>query len=82
MLFGESQGRVVVSCALKDAAKLTAIARRWRVRCATIGTVGGGGSLRIQGCSGGRIHAWIDVQAHELAAQWVTAIERRMEQSG
>ncbi len=39
-LFGESQGRIVVSCAADDATVVARIAKRYGVPCAQIGSVG------------------------------------------
>lgn len=77
LLFGEAQGRVVVSC---DAAKTDELVRSLEIHgvpAKRIGTVGGrNGAIRIE-TSGGAIHA----PAFGLQQIYENAIPRRMEGS-
>ena len=75
LLFGESQGRVVVSCAPDQAAAVARVAREHGVPCADIGTVG---------AAGGRFHiragtSRLDCGVGELAAAFFGAIPALMD---
>lgn len=75
LLFGESQGRVVVSCAPEQVAAVEARARDLGVPVRRIGTVGEpGGRVRIR-CPGGTI----DAPAAELSAIYENALPRRLD---
>jgi len=77
LLFGEAQGRIVVSCAPADVARVLETARRHGVPAAQIGTVGpAGGAFVVEG-AGRRIEA----RAADLAEAYHNAISRIMEQA-
>jgi len=69
VLFGESQSRVIISAAKKDAKAVCDIARKHGVPCETVGSVGGG-SLRVS-VSG---KPMIDESMEKLKAVWENAI--------
>jgi len=73
-LFGESTGRVLVSCAAGNAAAVEALARSAGIPFAVLGAVGGG-SVRIE--QGGRVR--IDAPLDTLKALWSTAFQRSVE---
>ena len=72
LLFGEAQGRVIISVAALDAVKVLARARILGVAAARIGTVGGG-ALQIT-TSG----ATLSCDLRELHDSWWNAIARAM----
>ena len=75
LLFGESQGRVVVSCHPERVAGVVELARSHDVPCAQIGSVGGAeGSFRIRAGTSG-----VDVPVRDLAAAFFGAIPARMD---
>ena len=75
LLFGESQGRVVVSCPPERVAGVVELARSHDVPCAQIGSVGGAeGSFRIRAGTSG-----VDVPVRDLAAAFFGAIPARMD---
>ncbi len=75
LLFGESQGRVVVSCAEGKIDRVRATAERHGVPCTEVGGVGAhGGRFRIRvGTSG------VDVPVRDLADAFFGAIPARMD---
>ena len=77
LLFGEAQGRVVVSCAEGDVEALLAVAADHGVPAQRIGTVGAPFGTFVVRTRGGTI----DAPASELAALYENAIPRRMEGS-
>ena len=75
LLFGEAQGRVVVSCEPAKTDELLATMEQGGVAARRIGRVGAvGGRIRIRTRSG-----TVDAAAAELAAVFHAAIPRRME---
>jgi phosphoribosylformylglycinamidine synthase len=75
LLFGETQGRVVVSCAPERAAAVARVAREHGVPCAEIGAVGGPrGRFRIAARA-----ASIDCGVQELADAFFGAIPALMD---
>ena len=72
LLFGETQSRIVISCAEADAAKIFAIAGQRGVPCARLGTVGGD-SLRVTTADGEL--SW---RTTDLFDVWWNAIGRIM----
>jgi phosphoribosylformylglycinamidine synthase len=75
LLFGETQGRVVVSCAPERAAAVARVARAHGVPCAEIGTVGApDGRFRIAART-----ARIDCGVRELADTFFGAIPALMD---
>jgi phosphoribosylformylglycinamidine synthase len=64
-LFGESAGRIVVSCEPHRVEALERLASRWRVPASTIGRVGG---ARLS------LGPWIDVSVDELSHAWRTGL--------
>jgi phosphoribosylformylglycinamidine synthase subunit PurL len=77
LLFGEAQGRVVVSCAGGDVDGILEVARENGVPAKRIGTVGAPFGTFTVRTAGGTIEA----QASELVAIYENAIPRRMEGS-
>ncbi len=78
LLFGETQARVVVSCAAAALEAVLAAARRHGVPATRIGRVGEpGGHVRVRT----RTCPPIDASAAELREIWATSIPRVMEQS-
>ncbi len=74
-LFGESQSRVVLSCAAAAVDDILELASRHGLRAAAIGTVGEpGGTFRLS--AGSRT---IEVDATHLAEVYESALPRRME---
>ena len=72
--FGESQSRVVVSCATRRLDELEALARAHAVACARVGRVAGtGGDYEVQG-GGHRVRIGVD----ELSRIYESALPRRM----
>jgi len=61
LLFGESAGRIVVTCEPSDRDRLEALARRWHVPCAVLGRVGGARLV---------IESWINQEVSELSRTW------------
>jgi hypothetical protein len=61
LLFGESAGRIVVSCARRHLAPLLELTARRKVPAAAIGSVGG---TRL------RLGGWVDAPVEELSAAW------------
>ncbi|HEY8468892.1 MAG TPA: phosphoribosylformylglycinamidine synthase subunit PurL [Longimicrobiales bacterium] len=77
LLFGEAQGRVVVSCAPADVPRVIEVAERHGVPAARIGTVGDVyGSFVVRGPD-----TRIEAPAAELADVYHNAIPRIMEQA-
>ncbi|HEY8483866.1 MAG TPA: phosphoribosylformylglycinamidine synthase subunit PurL [Longimicrobiales bacterium] len=77
LLFGEAQGRIVVSCVPERVEEVLEVARRHGVPARRIGRVGEvGGRFVVRTASG----ATIDAAASELAEVYYTAIPRFMEQ--
>jgi phosphoribosylformylglycinamidine synthase subunit PurL len=75
LLFGEAQGRAVVSCAAGDAERVVALAEGNGVPARAIGRVGApGGVFRIETPAG-----TVETPAAELAEIYERAIPRRME---
>jgi phosphoribosylformylglycinamidine synthase len=75
LLFGEAQGRVVVSCAPGRAAEVLRTAERFEVPCREIGTVGDASDrFRIRTKDGG-----VDVDLGTLADAFFGALPRIME---
>jgi phosphoribosylformylglycinamidine synthase len=70
VLFGESAGRIVASCARFQLEPLTALAARHGVPAAVIGTVGG---TRLS------IGPWIDVPVEELSEAWRSGLRSAMD---
>ncbi|MBI3996935.1 MAG: phosphoribosylformylglycinamidine synthase subunit PurL [Candidatus Omnitrophica bacterium] len=72
ILFGESAGRIVISCARGAVEPLVALAKRHGVAAAAIGNVGGSRLM---------IGSWVDVLVEDLSAAWrtglATAVNRR-----
>ena len=77
LLFGEAQGRVVVSCADGDVDDVLAAAAQHRVPARRIGTVGAPFATFVIRTPGGDVEA----PASELAHVYENAIPRRMEGS-
>jgi phosphoribosylformylglycinamidine synthase subunit PurL len=78
LLFGEAQGRIIVSCAAGDAAGIVAAAGRAGVPAGVIGRVGArNGSFTI--ATAGDAH--IDLPVASLHEVWSTAIPRLMERT-
>jgi phosphoribosylformylglycinamidine synthase subunit PurL len=78
LLFGEAQGRIVVSCRPEVADTVIAEAGGMGVPAARIGTVGSrGGRFRISTATG----AEIDLPVASLHEVWSTAIPRLMERT-
>ena len=75
LLFGETQGRIVVSCRTEQLARVAKLAESHDVPCAQIGLVGDPeGSFRIRtGTSG------VDVPVRDLADAFFGAIPERMD---
>jgi phosphoribosylformylglycinamidine (FGAM) synthase-like enzyme len=77
LLFGEAQGRVVVSCAEADVDDVLAVAEEHAVPAKRIGTVGAPfGTFAVRTPAGS-----IEAAASELVAIYEGAIPRRMEGS-
>ena len=76
VFFGEAQGRIVLTCAAADVARVLDIAERHGVPAAQIGEVGG---ERLELRGGGTV---IDVPVEVLARAWHDTIPRLMEPSG
>ena len=72
LLFGEAQGRIVISVAGLDALKTLERAKLLGVKAARIGTVGGS-VLKIKTTAGA--WAWDLIEAHDL---WWNSIARAM----
>jgi hypothetical protein len=72
MLFGETQGRIVVSCPALEAVKLVERAKLLGVQAVRIGTVGGG-SLKIR--ASGKEFSWCLTELYDL---WWNSIARAM----
>jgi phosphoribosylformylglycinamidine synthase subunit PurL len=78
LLFGEAQGRVVVSCRPEHVEPLRSLAERHGVPATVIGAVGApGGSFRIAT----RHAAPLEAPTEELARIYYSAIPRRMDAS-
>ncbi|MBI4598090.1 MAG: phosphoribosylformylglycinamidine synthase subunit PurL [Candidatus Omnitrophica bacterium] len=65
LLFGESAGRIVVSCARHHLELLEQLAQRHKVPFAVIGRVGGSRLM---------LHPWIDLPVDELSTAWHSAL--------
>jgi phosphoribosylformylglycinamidine synthase len=72
LLFGESAGRIVISCSRGAVEALQELALRYGVPSAAIGTVGG---TRLA------IHPWIDLPVEELSEAWRTGLVRALSES-
>ncbi len=78
LLFGEAQGRIVVSCAPARVDEVLALAQRRGVPAARIGTVGEqGGVFRVRTRRG----VAIELAVADLDEVWRTAIPRAMDRS-
>jgi phosphoribosylformylglycinamidine synthase subunit PurL len=78
LLFGEAQGRIVVSCVPESAAEVVAEATRGGVPAKVIGRVGArGGRFQLRASSG----VAIDLPVASLHEVWSTAIPRLMERA-
>jgi phosphoribosylformylglycinamidine synthase II len=75
LLFGEAQGRVILSCAKSDVQEVMRLAERHDVPCAQIGTV----TERAQRFRIRTRDAGVDVDLEPLADAWFGALERIME---
>ena len=73
LLFGESAGRIIVSCERRCVEAVLALAQRRRVPAAVIGYVGG---PRLS------IVPWIDVPIDELSAAWRSGLTAALEAEG
>jgi len=73
LLFGESQSRVVISCAQDDAAAIGSFFEILELPCTRIGTVGGS-SLKI--------NDWIDVGLEKLSTAFFESMPAFMEKVG
>jgi len=69
LLFGESAGRIVVSCERFQRDALLALATRYGVPAAIVGRVGGSRLF---------VEPWIDVPSESLSEAWRTALERAL----
>jgi len=77
LLFGETQGRIVVSCRAEDREAVEEEAERYGVPCRRIGTVGAQDSpFRIRAPGGG-----VEVDLDTLARVYFGAIPERMDRS-
>jgi len=77
LLFGEAQGRVIVSCAAEDVDRVAGIASAHGVEVVRIGAVGDpGGRFRIRSRGG-----IVDADVGELSKIYFDAIPRRMDAS-
>ena len=70
LLFGESAGRIVVSCERRFIEPLLALAKKHGVPAAEVGTVGG---TRLA------IGSWIDVPAEDLNDAWRSGLARHLQ---
>jgi len=78
LLFGEAQGRAVVSCAPERVEAVLGTARRYGVPCHELGEVGEpGGRFRIQAPNGG-----VDAHLDDLAEAFFRALPRIMDGAG
>ena len=78
LLFGEAQGRIVVSCDASKVEEVLAVAERHGVPAARIGTVGeAGGRFEVRTAGG----SGIDAAVGELAEAYYQAIPRIMDDS-
>lgn len=85
LLFGEAQGRIVISCAPDQVDQVLEVAARHGVPAARIGTVGEeGGAFRIRltGAAAGAGVVGIDLPIAELAERYYGAIPALMEGAG
>jgi len=74
LLFGEAQGRIVISCAPANVPRVLKLAERHSVPATQIGNVGGvNGRLVLEGAG-----AKVDVSVEDLSDIWRTAIPRLM----
>ena len=73
LLFGESAGRIVVSCARHHVERLQHLATRRKVPCALIGKVGGTHLT---------LHPWIDVLVEDLNTAWRTGLTKALKAQG
>ncbi len=71
LLFGESTGRIVISCARGHVEPLLTLAERHDVPAAVIGRVGG---TRLS------IHPWVDVPVEDLAGAWRSGLIRQLQE--
>ena len=69
LLFGESSGRIVVSCERRHAGAIQQLAQRYGIPAAVIGRVGGS---RLA------ISSWIDAPVEELNVAWRTSLEQAL----
>jgi phosphoribosylformylglycinamidine synthase len=69
LLFGESAGRIVISCARGVVEPLLALARRHEVPAAVVGKVGG---QRLM------IGEWVDASADDLSEAWRTGLAQAL----
>jgi phosphoribosylformylglycinamidine synthase len=68
LLFGETQGRVVISCARQHVELLEMLAQRRGVPCAVIGTAGG---RRLE------LRPWIDEAIDVVSDTWRCGLTSR-----
>ncbi|MBN2057394.1 MAG: phosphoribosylformylglycinamidine synthase subunit PurL [Candidatus Saganbacteria bacterium] len=68
-LFSESQSRIIVTCDIKKADKLIALAEKHKVPCDTIGRVGGD-KLSIEN--------WVDLPLARLASAWRNGLKEAL----
>src|SRR5688572_7556672 len=74
LLFGEAQGRIVISCAPANVPRVLKLAERHSVPATQIGNVGGvNGRFVLEGAG-----AKVDVSVEDLSDIWRTAIPRLM----
>jgi phosphoribosylformylglycinamidine synthase subunit PurL len=78
LLFGEAQGRIVVSCAAEDAAGIVAVAGDAGVPATVIGHVGPRAGRFVIRTAG---EAHVDLPVESLHEVWSTAIPRLMERT-
>ncbi|HET9438873.1 MAG TPA: phosphoribosylformylglycinamidine synthase subunit PurL [Longimicrobiales bacterium] len=75
LFFGEAQGRIVISCAPANVARVLSLAQRHGVPARQIGTVGEvNGRFRMSGAG-----VSIDIEVEKLSEVWREAIPRFME---
>jgi phosphoribosylformylglycinamidine synthase subunit PurL len=79
LLFGEAQGRIIVSCAEARVADVLGVARQHGVAAVRIGSVGATDGAFVVRCTAR--DAAVDVPVGELREAWEHAIPRYMERS-
>ncbi len=73
LLFGESAGRIVISCARHQLERFEYLTQRHRVPCALIGRVGGSRLL---------IDPWIDAPLEDLSTAWRNSVTHTFKMLG